>query len=38
MNKLQLYTADIIKLCEAHKVKSLYVFGWPAVVGLMTNN
>ena len=27
MNRLQPYTADIIKLCETHKVKSLYVFG-----------
>lgn len=27
MNKLQKYTAAIIKLCETHKVKSLYAFG-----------
>jgi len=27
MNKLQLYGQDIIKLCETHKVKSLYAFG-----------
>ena len=27
MNKLKTYTADIIKLCEIHKVKSLYAFG-----------
>ena len=24
MNSLQTYTADIIKLCETHKVKSIY--------------
>ena len=27
MNRLESYTSDIIKLCETHKVKSLYVFG-----------
>ena len=27
MNELETYTQDIIKLCEAHKVKSLYAFG-----------
>lgn len=27
MNNLSLYTPIIIKLCEAHKVKSLYAFG-----------
>ena len=27
MNRLQTYTPDIIKLCETHKVKSLYAFG-----------
>lgn len=27
MNRLELYTPDIIKLCETHKVKSLYAFG-----------
>ncbi len=27
MNKLEKYTTNIIKLCEIHKVKSLYVFG-----------
>lgn len=27
MNRLETYTPDIIKLCEAHKVKSLYAFG-----------
>ena len=27
MNRLELYTTDIIKLCENHKVKSLYAFG-----------
>jgi uncharacterized protein len=27
MNKLETYTSDIIKLCESHKVKSLYAFG-----------
>ena len=27
MNKLDTYTADIAKLCENHKVKSLYAFG-----------
>ena len=27
MNGLETYTQDIIKLCEAHKVKSLYAFG-----------
>lgn len=27
MNRLESYTADIIKLCETHKVKSLYAFG-----------
>jgi predicted nucleotidyltransferase len=27
MQSLETYTADIIKLCETHKVKSLYAFG-----------
>ncbi len=27
MNRLETYTPDIIKLCEYHKVKSLYAFG-----------
>ena len=27
MNRLQTFTPDIIKLCETHKVKSLYAFG-----------
>ncbi len=27
MNRLETYSADIIKLCETHKVKSLYAFG-----------
>ncbi|TAH15191.1 MAG: nucleotidyltransferase [Runella slithyformis] len=27
MNRLETYTPEIIKLCEAHKVKSLYAFG-----------
>lgn len=27
MNRLDTYKPDIIKLCEAHKVKSLYAFG-----------
>ena len=27
MNRLETYTPDIIKLCESHKVKSLYAFG-----------
>ena len=27
MNILQNYHSDIVKLCEAHKVKSLYAFG-----------
>lgn len=27
MNRLQKYTPDINKLCETHKVKSLYAFG-----------
>lgn len=27
MNRLKAYTSDIIKLCETHKVKSLYAFG-----------
>jgi len=27
MNRLETYTPDIIKLCEIHKVKSLYAFG-----------
>jgi predicted nucleotidyltransferase len=27
MNRLENYAPDIIKLCEAHKVKSLYAFG-----------
>lgn len=27
MNRLQPYTAEIIKLCETHGVKSLYAFG-----------
>ena len=28
MNTLQTYSADIIKLCETHKVKSLHAFGY----------
>lgn len=27
MNSLDLYKSSIIKLCKAHKVKSLYAFG-----------
>ena len=27
MNRLETYAPEIIKLCEAHKVKSLYAFG-----------
>ncbi len=27
MNRLETYTTDIIKLCQTHKVKSLYDFG-----------
>lgn len=27
MNRLEAYTLDINKLCEFHKVKSLYAFG-----------
>jgi predicted nucleotidyltransferase len=27
MNRLNLYTLEINKLCETHKVKSLYAFG-----------
>ena len=27
MNRLELHKADIVKLCETHKVKSLYAFG-----------
>ena len=27
MKNLEKYTSDIIKLCEAHKVKNLYAFG-----------
>jgi uncharacterized protein len=27
MNRLERYKTDIIKLCETHKVKSLYAFG-----------
>lgn len=27
MKRLELYSSDIIKLCETHKVKSLYAFG-----------
>ena len=27
MNRLETYAPDIIKLCETHKVKSLYAFG-----------
>lgn len=27
MNRLSAYTNEISKLCEAHKVKSLYAFG-----------
>jgi predicted nucleotidyltransferase len=27
MNRLELFVPDIIKLCEIHKVKSLYAFG-----------
>jgi predicted nucleotidyltransferase len=26
MNRLETYTSDIIKLCDSHKVKSLYAF------------
>ncbi len=27
MNRLDSYTSEITKLCESHKVKSLYAFG-----------
>ena len=27
MTKLETYISDIIKLCETHKVKTLYAFG-----------
>src|ERR1035438_4579483 len=27
MNTLETYASDIVKLCEKHKVKSLYAFG-----------
>jgi hypothetical protein len=27
MNRIEKYTADIIKLCKNHNVKSLYAFG-----------
>ena len=27
MNRLDNYTSEIFKLCESHKVKSLYAFG-----------
>lgn len=27
MNRLEIYTPEISKLCENHKVKSLYAFG-----------
>ncbi|MBE9460650.1 nucleotidyltransferase family protein [Dyadobacter subterraneus] len=27
MKRLELYTSEIIQLCETHKVKSLYAFG-----------
>jgi predicted nucleotidyltransferase len=27
MNRLETYASDIVKLCETHKVKSLYAFG-----------
>ena len=27
MNRLETYAPDIVKLCETHKVKSLYAFG-----------
>jgi predicted nucleotidyltransferase len=27
MNRLELFVPDIIRLCEIHKVKSLYAFG-----------
>lgn len=27
MNRLEIYKTDINKLCETHKVKSLYAFG-----------
>ena len=27
MNRLETHASDIIKLCETHKVKSLYAFG-----------
>ncbi len=33
MNRLETYTPDIAKLCETHKVKSLYAFG-----SILTNN
>ena len=33
MTRLEIYNADIIRLCETHKVKSLYAFG-----SLLTGN
>ena len=27
MNRLEIFTPEIIKLCKSHKVKSLYAFG-----------
>lgn len=27
MNRLEIYTPEITKLCETHQVKSLYIFG-----------
>lgn len=27
MDRLRIYISEVIKLCEIHKVKSLYVFG-----------
>lgn len=33
MNQLQPYTPEIIKLCQTHRVKSLYAFG-----SVLTNN
>ncbi len=37
MNRLESYTTDIAKLCETHKVKSLYAFG-SVLTSNFTNN
>lgn len=38
MDRLETYTSDIIKLCEAHKVKCLYAFGSVLTNSFNTNS